>query len=254
MPARMTSTPKPVALVTGSSRGIGAAVAEALASDGFPVLLHARAQTEKAEAVAARIRAAGGIAAVAVGDLRDAAVPGALVAEARKLGPVGVLVNNATPAMVLKPVSQIAWDDVQAFLEVFVRAPLLLAQAAKPDMAKAKWGRIVNVATASLWDVPPAGFGAYAAAKHALLGFTKSIAAEWGPEGITANSVSPGLVATELTAFIPAAFKQASAQQTPLRRLAEPADVAQMVRFLCSPGAAFVTGAHLPVTGGWRMP
>ncbi len=246
---------KPAALVTGASRGIGAAVAEALAAEGFPVFVHYHTQKEKAEAVAERIRAAGGKVAIGAADLASAESPARLIAAVREaLGPVGVLVNSAAIPLMPRPLAALPWEAFQKPLDVFLRAAWLLAQDARADMAKAKWGRIVQIGTASLWDAPPAGFGPYVTAKMALLGLTRAMAAEWGPEGITANCVSPSLVATDLTAYIPAAFKQAAAQQTPLRRLAEPRDVAAVVRMLCSPAGDFVTGAHLPVTGGWRMP
>ena len=246
---------KPAALVTGASRGIGAAVAEALAADGFPVLVHYHAKKDQAEAVAARIAAAGGKAAIAQADLRDSATPAKLVQAARDaFGSVGVLVHAASAPLALRPLAQASWDEVQAHLEVFARAALLLAQAARPDMAKARWGRIVHLGTSALWDAPPAGFGPYASAKQALLGLTRSMAMEWGVDGITANCVSPGMVATDLTAFIPPAFKNAVAQQTPLKRLATPQDVGAVVRMLCSPAGDFITGAHIPVTGGARMP
>ncbi len=246
---------KPTALVTGASRGIGAAVAGALAAEGFGVLVHYHSRKDQAEAVVAGIRAAGGRAAAAQADLRDAQAPAALAAAAREaFGPLGVLVNNASAPLKLRPMAQVTWEEIQGHLDLFARAALLLAQAAKPDMAKARWGRIVQIGTSALWDVPPAGFGPYAAAKHAILGLTRSMAAEWGPEGITVNCVSPGMVATELTSFIPAAVKALAAQQAPLKRLAEPADVAGVVRMLCSDAGAFVTGAHIPVTGGARMP
>ena len=246
---------KPAALVTGASRGIGAAIAAALGAEGFGVLVHYHTKKEPAEAVAAGIRAAGGRAAVAQADLKDAKAPAALVGIAREaFGPIGVLVNNASAPLTLRPMAQVTWEEIQGHLDLFARAALLLAQAVKPDMAKVKWGRIIQIGTSALWDVPPAGFGPYAAAKHALLGLTRSMAAEWGPEGITVNCVSPGMVATDLTSFIPAAVKGMAAQQTPLKRLAEPADVAAVVRMLCSDAGAFVTGAHIPVTGGARMP
>ena len=246
---------KPAALVTGASRGLGAAIAERLAADGFPVFLHFHARKDLAEALAARISSAGGKAATGQADLSRPEAPKALAEAARAaLGPVGVLVHSAGGPVLPKPLASAGWEEAARALDLGPRAAWGMAQALHPDMARARWGRIVTLGSAYLWDAPPPGMGAYVTAKQALLAWTRAAAVEWGPDGITANCVSPSLVPTDLTAHLPEAFKGALARQTPLRRLAAPADVAGMVSMLCSTAGDFVTGAHLPVTGGWRMP
>jgi NAD(P)-dependent dehydrogenase (short-subunit alcohol dehydrogenase family) len=236
------------ALVTGASRGIGAAIARHLAAAGARVALTAR-RPEALEAVAGELPHA---PLVLPGDLSDAASAQAVLAAATDgLGALDILVNNAG-AFLLAPSDAIDADGLDALHALNVRAPLLLAGAAAAGMAAAGGGAIVNVSSA-VGAVGTAPTSAYAATKGALDAATRALAAEWGPRGVRVNSVSPGITRTDLNVAIHGDPERLGffEQQVPLRRIGEPADIAATVVFLASDAAAYVTGQALVVDGGW---
>lgn len=233
------------ALVTGGSRGIGAATARLLAAEGWPVALIYRSSEEAARAVAEEIAAAGGRALPIQADVADAAASDAAFAGAEaELGPVLVLVNNAGVNVDgLAP--QLSDEDWSTVIDTNLTAAFRLTRRALKPMLRARFGRIVNVASVVGIQANP-GQSNYAAAKAGLIGMTNTIAAEVARRNITVNAVAPGFIATDMTA----AHADAAAARIPARRLGTPDEVAACIRFLASEEASYVTGATLVVDGG----
>lgn len=246
--------PAPVAVVTGGSGGIGAAVCVRLAADGFRVVVGYRSDAERAERTVAAVRAAGGDALAIRADVARPDEAAELVAAARRrFGGVGVLVNNASGRIAARPFEELQWDDLLAQLDVQVRGALACSQAAVPVMREHGGGKIVNVTSQVLDAAPAPGWTAYAVAKSGLATLSRHMADELGPHNITVNCVSPGLTETRLVGDLPEKQRLIAARQTPLRRLAVPEDVAGAVAYLASPAADFVTGQTLRVNGGRTM-
>jgi len=238
--------PEGAALVTGSSRGLGAAIVRALASDGWPVGVNFSRDREGAVGVIAEIEGAHGQAALVQGDISDAADVERVFAELeRRFGPVLTLVNNAgVRADGLAPqLEDVQWDQV---LAVNLSGAFRATRRALKGMLRARYGRIVNVASVVGVRANP-GQANYAASKAGLIGFTRTVAAEVARRGVTVNAVAPGLVNTELTAGIDAERLLAA---VPARRAGTPEEVAACVRFLASEQASYVTGTTLTVDGG----
>ena len=237
-------------LVTGAGRGIGVAIARAVACEGASVVLSYRNSRRGAENAAREINAAGGKAVILQADLCDAAAANALAQNAReRLGGLTGLVNNAAgfgPAVLL---ANSSWEAINGEWHDVVKPVVLLTRAVLPEFIAQKGGKIVNL-SATLLQRPAQTFGAHAMAKAAVLAYTRTLAREVGPHGITVNAVSPGMTRTEFTNALPEEAQNAVAQRTPLRRLATPDDVAGAVVFFCSPLAHFVTGANLAPDGG----
>ena len=230
------------ALITGGSRGIGAATARALAADGWPVALVSRSN---GHVVADEIRAAGGTATALAADVTDAAaIEQAFAAAEQELGPVLVLVNNAgVRADALSP--QLGDEEWASVLDTNLSAAFRLTRRALKPMLRARFGRVVNVASVVGLRANP-GQANYAAAKAGLVGLTKTVAAEVARRGITVNAVAPGYIATDMTADV----VDGAAERIPARRAGTPDEVAACIRFLASEEASYVTGATLVVDGG----
>lgn len=236
---------KPRALVTGASRGIGAAIAEELAGRGHPVVLNYRSNTDAARSVKSRIEAAGGQAELAQFDVTDADATAKAIEGIQEAGFVGVLVNNAgltrdAPFPGMKPEE---WRDViSTTLDGFynVTQPLMM------PMARQKWGRIVNMSSISA-VVGNRGQANYAAAKAGIIGATKSIAQEMAKRNVTCNAVAPGLIETDMTQDVP---KDIALKMIPMRRFGTAAEVAKLVGFLVSDDAAYITGQVIGINGG----
>ncbi|NUT33877.1 MAG: 3-oxoacyl-ACP reductase FabG [Hamadaea sp.] len=245
-----------VAIVTGGARGIGAATARRLASDGMKVAVIDLDEAACAPVVEEIVKAGG--QALGVGaDVSDAdAVAGAVARVAEELGAPTVLVNNAGVIRdnLLFKMSDGDWDAV---IGVHLRGAFLMTRAVQAHMTQAKYGRIVNLSSTSA--LGNRGQANYAAAKAGLQGFTKTLAIELGPFGVTANAVAPGFIVTEMTAATAARvgvdfeeFQAARAAETPVRRVGRPEDIAHTISFLVSEGAGFVTGQVIYVAGGPR--
>ncbi len=244
-----------VALVTGGSRGIGAAIARGLAAAGCRVVINFIKNETAANEVQRAIESGGGQAIAIQADVTDAdAVKRMVDGAASHFGkPVDVLINNASGAIQARPFAETSWAEMQMHFDTQVRGAFNCVQAALPAMLAAQSGRIINIGSIYAWNTPPANLAGYVTAKAALQAFTRALAVELGPKGIRVNLVSPGMTETDLIADVPERLRKVQAMQTPLRRLATPEDVARTVAFLCSDAADFITGADIPVCGGVTM-
>lgn len=244
------------ALVTGAARGIGAATARRLAADGYRVAV-LDLREDDAEATAAAIRDAGGTALALGADVADEdAVTAAVARVAGELGPPTVLVNNAG---ILRDnlLFKMSVDDWDAVLSVHLRGAFLVSRAVQQHQVGARWGRVVNLSSTSA--LGNRGQANYAAAKAGMQGFTKTLAIELGPFGVTVNAVAPGVIETDMmravaerTGMPYADLLAAAAKEVPVRRVGQPEDVAAAVSFFCSEGASYVSGQVLYVAGGPR--
>ncbi|MGW4060514.1 SDR family NAD(P)-dependent oxidoreductase [Amycolatopsis sp. NPDC004747] len=239
-----------VALVTGSSRGLGRVIARRLARDGFAVAVNGRHDNADLKTAVESILAEGGRAAAFAADVTDRRQAGDLVdAVTALLGPIGVLVLNATGPQPEAPVSSVDWPDHLAQLDFFVRSPVLLGHAVLPGMRARGHGRIVHV-DSEVADRPPPGRSAYATAKSAQIGLARAWARELAPDGITVNTVAPGFIPVERHAEVPEAEREEYRASVPAGRLGTPEEVAAAVSFFASEEAGFVTGQRLLVDGG----
>ncbi len=240
--------PAPVALVTGASRGIGRASAESLAAAGHPVAITYRSDPGGAEEAAAEIADGGGRALAVSMDVSDeSSVDQAFKEVEAELGAVGVLVNNAgyTKDGLAIAYSTEAWDTT---LDTNLRGAFLCSRRVLRGMMKAKWGRIVNVASAAALRGNP-GQSAYSASKAGLVGMTKSLAREYASRGITVNAICPGFVETRMTSVYSDEIKASYVQMTPAGRLGTAEEIASVIAFLASPAASYVNGAVIAVDG-----
>ena len=238
-----------VALVTGASRGIGAAIADELAAQGATVI--GTATTEAgATAIGERLAAHGGAGRLL--NVTDGAAVDALIeAIAKEFGPVSVLVNNAgiTRDNLLMRMKDEDWN---AIIETNLTSVFRTSRAVMRAMMKARRGRIINIASVIGLTGNP-GQANYAAAKAGIIAFSKSLAREIGSRGITVNVVAPGFIDTDMTRALPDAGKQAMLGQIALGRFGDPTDIARAVAFLAGPSAAYITGETLHVNGGMYM-
>ncbi|UCG60683.1 MAG: SDR family oxidoreductase [Candidatus Zixiibacteriota bacterium] len=242
-----------VAIVTGSSRGIGAAAAKLLAAHGARVTVNFIKNKDAGEQVIADIKKAGGQAILVQADVTQRQRVEAMVRRTEdELGPVDILVNNANMNFPVMPFVQFPWDGFEQKLLNEMKAAFFCCQTVVPGMIERKSGCIVNVSS-GLSRSPGVGFIAHTSAKSALDAFSKALALELGPHGIRVNVVAPGLTITDATAHQPKEMHEAVAAHTPLRRLALPDDIAGAILFYCADWSRFVTGTYLPTSGGTQM-
>lgn len=248
-----------VVLVTGASRGIGAAIARAFAAEQATVAVNYLRNEAAANEVVAQCRAAGGDAFAVQADVTQPEQAARLVERVvEEAGRLDVLVNNAFRAYAFDPeqrqtFGELAWADYQSQFDGAVGAAFHLCKAVLPHFRRRAQGAIVNIVS-NLVEQPVVPYHEYTTAKSALVGFSRNLASELGPLGVRVNCVAPGLVyPTEGSAGTRAHFRESLMAATPLRRLARPEDVAGPVLFLASPWSGFMTGQVLVVDGGWVM-
>ena len=241
-----------LALVTGASRGIGRAIALELAKNGFDLAVNYNRSAEQAEALCAEIRALGVQAGAFQADVGDPEQVKKLFADIKaSMGAVNVLVNNAGITrdgllMRMKP------EDWNAVLTTNLNAAFYCTQAAIRDMAKARWGRIISIASV-VGLTGNAGHANYAASKAGIIGFTKSVAREYAARGITANAVAPGFIDTEMTGVLSPEVREGIMKSIPAGKIGSPEDVAKAVAFFAGEAASYITGQVLAVDGGMTM-
>jgi len=234
------------ALVTGASRGIGAAVARALAAAGHPVILNYRSEHALAQGVAAQIEAAGGRCTLMAFDVGDPEASGAAMAQIlADPEPLGVIVNNAGVARD-SPLPALERDDWALVLRTTLDGFYNVTRPAIMPMVRRRWGRIINMSSVSA-IMGNRGQVAYAAAKAGILGATKSLALEVARRGITVNAVAPGLIETDMIKDVPLEHVM---PRIPAQRLGQPEEVAALVAFLASDVAGYITGQVIGINGG----
>ncbi len=249
-----TETRKPVALVTGASRGIGAAIARRLARESFVVGVNYYQSKQQAENLVSMIKIEGGQGIALWADVRDPNAVSNMIAELNgQWGDIQVLVNNAGGSIFPTDFARTEWSEVQAHLDTQILGAFNCIQAVVPGMLAKGKGQIINISSIFAQSLPPPKLTGYVVAKYGMLGLTRSLAVEYGPKGITVNAILPGVTNTDLNKHLSERQRLVFAAQSPLRRIAEPEDVAEVVTFLTGTQGRFITGAFLPVSGGYGL-
>lgn len=252
MPERFSLEGRTV-LVTGSTTGLGKSMARSLAESGARVAVNYRNNTERAERACAELEEAGCKVGLFRGSVVDAhEIESMFRAIASELGPVDVVVVNATPDQPQRPIEEYDWDFYQEMLDFFVKSPYLLARAALPHMKAQRWGRIINIGSEVLHR-GVGDFSAYVAAKGAQDGWTRSMATELAPWNITVNIVCPGWIPVERHEHDPQEMKDGYRALIPMGRWGVPSDVGGAVAFLASDAAGFITGQNIHINGGMTV-
>lgn len=240
-------------LVTGASRGIGAATAKLLASHGAQVAVNYFQSEAEALGVVDQIRKAKGKAIAVKADVRDLSQVQAMVAQVRsELGWIDTLVGNASIQFPVMPFVEYGWEAFESKLTGELKAAFFCCKAVVPSMIEHNSGCIIAISS-GLSRHPGLGFCAHSTAKSGLDALMKSLALELGPHGIRVNVVAPGLTDTDATRFLPKEHKDRMAAMAPMRRIAQPEDVAGAVLALACEPARFLTGVYVPVSGGMQM-
>lgn len=239
-----------VALVTGSSTGLGLGTAQSLGQAGARVVVNYAHNAARAERALDQLRTAGVTCCLAAGSAVTAEGVEQMFAVAeREFGPVDIVVVNATPDQPQRPIERYDWDFYQEMIDYFIKSPYLLARRALPHMKAQQWGRIINI-TSEVYQKSVAPFSAYVAAKGGQVGWSRSMATELAPYGITVNMIAPGWIPTERHESDPQEMKDRYLASIPMRRWGEPQEVGDAAVYLASNEASFVTGQTLCVNGG----
>lgn len=242
------------ALITGASQGIGAAIAKLFAKNGAAVAINYRSSEDKAQQVLEEIEDEGAQGIAVQADVQDSSQVEAMVEQVTEdLGPIDILVLNANAPFTIAPFIEQSWEDFQAKLISEIKFAYTPCQAVVPSMIERKKGSIIAISsiTSRLGDE---GFSAHTTAKSGLDGFVKSLATELGPHGIRVNAIAPGVTLTGPVSQQPQDWLDSRAEATPLKRNAQPEDIAGGVLLLASAPARFITGTYLMVNGGSQMP
>lgn len=252
MPEQQLTLAGKIALVTGSSQGIGRATAERLAQSGADIVINYRNNANSAAEIKAHIKEMGRRCIAVQADVSLEDDVSRLFAEANEsLGPVSILVNNAGTTRD-KLILQMSLADFEYVVDTNLRSAFLCTKAALRGMMKARWGRIVNISSPAAL-LGSAGQANYSASKAAIIAFTLSTAREMASRNITANAIAPGFIPTELTSTLTDQQRQYLLDNTPMGRFGAPEEIAAAINFFCSPEAAFITGQILCVDGGMAM-
>ncbi len=253
MPAPSFSLHNRVALVTGSSTGLGKAMARALGQAGAKVAINYQNNAERAAATFAEFQAENIQSMLVRGNVTDEKEIARMVSEiSTGLGPVDILVLNATPAQPQKPIEEYDWPFYQQMLDFFIKSPFLLTRACLPHMKSQRWGRIINIGSEVVArGVSP--FTAYVAAKGGQNGFNRSLASELAPWGITVNMLAPGWIPVERHENDPEEVKEGYRRLIPMDRWGVPEDMAGATVFLASDASSFITGQNLHINGGMTV-
>jgi 3-oxoacyl-[acyl-carrier protein] reductase len=239
-----------VVLITGASTGLGKAMAVHCGRAGASVALNYCNNTERAERAFEEFQASGARGAlVKASAITHEGVEQMVAETTEKLGPVDILIPNATGPQPLKPIEEYDWDFYQEMIDFFIKSPYLLARACLPHMKEQRWGRIINIGS-EVFDRGVGNFSAYVAAKGGQRGWTRSMASELAAFGITVNMVSPGWIPVERHETDPQEMKDEYLSGVPVGRWGVPQDIAEAVCYLAGDGASYVTGQTLVVNGG----
>ncbi len=239
-----------VALVTGSTTGLGLGIAKVLGAAGAKVVMNYYNDDERAERAFSEFQSAGGEGILLKANAIDEAAIANLVERAQsELGAIDIIVPNATPDQPLKTIEEYDWDFYQQMLNFFIKSPYLLTRAVLPQMKESGWGRIINISS-EVYQLSVSPFSAYVSAKGGQIGWTRSMSRELAPHGITVNTVNPGWIPTERHDNDPQEEKDAYLSQIPAGRWGTPSDVGEAVAYFASEEAGFITGQTLCVNGG----
>ena len=242
-----------VALITGASKGLGKAMAFGLGRAGAKVAINYANSREHADRTFREFRDAGLHGMLVRADVTDEAEVARMCSEIEaELGPVDIAVYNATGPQPLKPIEEYDWAFYQEMYDFFVKSPFLITRRVLPHMKKQRWGRIINI-TSEVFRRGTHPFSAYVAAKGAQTGWTRAMAGELAPWGITVNAVAPGWIPVERHANDPEEMKEGYRKLIPMGHFGIPSDIAGAVTFLASDAARFVTAADIPVNGGMTV-
>ena len=250
----MIKIKKNSAIITGSSKGIGAEIAKKLSRDGYSVVINYLNEKEKAEAVLEEIKKSGGNGFVYQADVTKAEQVEKMVSKTVEVyGDIDVLINNASHNIINKNFKSLEWSDFEIHLNTLLKGAFNTCKFLIPLMEKKGKGKIINITSIYADGVPPTKMYDYVAAKSALSSLTKSLAVEYGAKGITVNNVSPGMTETTMIGNLPEKTILVTEAQTPLRRLGNVEDVANVVSFLVSEAGDYITGETIRVSGGQKM-
>ena len=239
-----------VALVTGSSAGLGKAIAMAFGNAGAKVAINYHNNKERAEKTMSEFADQGITCDLFRANVIDESSVDAMFNEIEsKLGNVDIVVPNATPDQPLKPIEEYDWEFYQSMLDFFIKSPFLLARRALPSMKEKKWGRIINI-TSEVYQLSVAPFSAYVAAKGGQIGWSRSMSKELAPHGITVNMIAPGWIPVERHEKDPQEMKDGYLANIPMKRWGKPEEVGNAAVYYASDEAAFVTGQTICVNGG----
>jgi len=245
---------KGAVLITGGSRGIGAATAHKLAADGFPVVINYLSAEDEAQRVVNQIIQAGGRAIALKANVAALEqVKKLFIAAEETFGPIQSVVHCAAPSNAPQPFAELDWDAFQSQIDVHLQGAFNCAKCAISKMVEAKFGNMVFIGTVYTDGVPPSQQARYVVAKAALTSLARCLSVEYGPMNIRVNVVAPGMTQTEMIADLPDKVKMLTKMQTPLRRLAEPEDIAHTIAFLLNPASRHITGQTIAVCGGSVM-
>jgi 3-oxoacyl-[acyl-carrier protein] reductase len=246
-----------IAIVSGSIQGIGLEIAKTLARAGAAVVINNHRDGEILEAEAEKIRAEGGKAAAVIADVTKKSEAEKLVAAAKAFGNgVDILVNNAGGLVKRVPVAEFDDDHFKTVMDVNLKTAFVVSSVVMPEMKKKNAGKVINLSSQAAHDGGGGGAAAYAASKGGIWTFTKSLAKELAPNGITVNCVAPGFIGNTVfhNTFTPKEVHEKVPSMVPLGRAGEPADIANVVLFLASPLSDYLTGQTIEVNGGLYMP